>query len=101
METHKPLAVDFRASGFEMHQMMRSESTALYRKTRIGSGAISYEVVRIKKHNGYEIKGVKCEPSEFYPSSESWGTDGFTFTEVEYDRALSKFRAMETNRAKQ
>jgi hypothetical protein len=37
-----------------------------------------YEVIKIQSHNGYAIGTQVYPPSEFYPSSNSWGVHGWT-----------------------
>lgn len=74
----KPLPKTFRKSGFDFEQLKRIGNVALYRKT---NGNIeSFELVKVQAHDGYFIKDVEMPPAEFYPSSEQWGTNGWTFT---------------------
>jgi hypothetical protein len=49
-----------------------------------------YEVVRIRRREGFQINGRLVEPAEVYPNSEAWGVDGFTFTDK--DAAFAKLR---------
>src|SRR5262249_12312276 len=51
---------------------------------------VCYEVIRIRRRDGFLIVGRFVEPAETYPASEMWGIDGFTFTEK--DAAFSKMR---------
>jgi hypothetical protein len=39
---------------------------------------------------GFQIDGRLVEPAEVYPNSETWGVDGFTFTDK--DAAFAKLR---------
>jgi hypothetical protein len=58
----------------------RDGDVAIYKKTLEDSeiDAHTYEVIAIKRHNGYEIAGVKMPPAEMYPSDSQWGDWGFT-----------------------
>jgi len=51
---------------------------------------VCYEVVRIRRHEGFQINGRFVEPAEIYPKAEAWGVDGFTLTEK--DAAFAKLR---------
>ena len=85
----KALANEFRKSGFDFKLLLRDGNVALLRKTKPGFSFESYEVVRIQRHNGYQIAGIKIPPAEMMPHSELWGTHGWTFTS--FDDACAKF----------
>ena len=42
-------------------------------------GSIGFEVFEVQSHDGREIGGKWCEPAEYAPSNEQWGTKGFSF----------------------
>jgi hypothetical protein len=73
----KTLATEFKKSGFDFKQVRRLGDVAIYSK-RKGSADLGFEVIKISHHNGYTIAGNFIPPSETYPSSEQWGTNGFT-----------------------
>jgi hypothetical protein len=52
--------------------------------------SVSYEVVRIRRREGFRIDGRFVEPAEVYPNSDVWGVDGFTLTDQ--DAAFAKLR---------
>ena len=58
----------------------RDGDVAIYKKKldEPDSEAYNYEVIAIKRHNGYEIAGVKMPPAEMYPSDSQWGDWAFT-----------------------
>ena len=58
----------------------RDGDVAIYKKQldEENSEAYNYEVIAIKRHNGYEIAGVKMPPAEMYPSDSQWGEWAFT-----------------------
>lgn len=75
---YKTLAKEFRSKGFTCKQVCREKDLAVYERTKEGHTYPHYEVIRIRTHDGYVIAGTTIVPSETYPSSEKWGTDGFT-----------------------
>ena len=88
----KALANEFRKSGFDFKLLLRDGNVALLRKTKPALFFESYEVVRVQRHNGYQIAGKKIPPAEMMPSSYNWGTHGWTFTS--YDAACVKFNQL-------
>ena len=75
----KKINKEFESAGFKYKQIHRENMYAIYE--RCYSNNINnkhYEVIKIQSHNGIEIAGNKIPPSEFYPSSNSWGVNGFT-----------------------
>jgi len=93
---HKPLAPEFRAQGFDYREIAREGEAAIYEQTWRGSSKIAYEVIRIRRHDGYTIAGKHIEPAEIYPSSEQWGMYGFTLADK--DTAFAKFRSLSGDR---
>lgn len=88
---YRPLAVQFRHDGFNYRQIAREKDVAIYEQTWNG-GSRAYEVVRVRRRDGFMIHGRFVEPAEVYPASEAWGTDGFTVTDK--DRAFAKLREL-------
>lgn len=74
---YKKLAESFTKWGERFDQIKREGDVAIFRRTN-KTGKEQFEVVVISRHNGYEVQGVKIEPSETYPSSSAWGTYGWT-----------------------
>ncbi len=74
----------FTKRGFNHRELVRNGEWRLFERT--GRGKSHYEVVRIRSHNGYIIHDVIIPSSEYYPKSESWGTDGFTLNSLESAR---------------
>jgi hypothetical protein len=95
---YKPLPKEFRRDGFSYRQIAREGDAAIYEQTWSGSGnpSVCYEVIRIRRREGFKIDDRWMEPAEVYPNSEMWGTDGFTFTDK--DLAFAKLRQMEFKR---
>jgi hypothetical protein len=87
---YKPLPKEFRRDGFNYRQIARQGDAAIYEQTWTGMSEPSpcWEVIRIRRHEGFQIRGRFVEPAEVYPKSELWGVDGFTFTDK--DTAFTK-----------
>ncbi len=90
----KPLPTRFRHDGFDYRQIAREGNAAIYEQTwsRCSNPSVCYEVVRIRRREGFEIDGRFVEPAEVYPNSEAWGVDGFTLTDK--DAAFAKLREL-------
>jgi hypothetical protein len=91
---YRRLPKEFRHDGFTFHQIARTRNAAIYGQTWNGCDNPSpcWEVIRIRRRDGFRIGGRFVEPAEIYPKSEAWGTDGFTFTDK--DAAFAKLRAL-------
>ena len=89
---YKPLPKEFRRDGFTHRQIARERDAAMYEHSWNGCSnpSVCYEVIRIRKREGFQIGSRFVEPAEIYPKSEAWGVDGFTLTNR--DTAFAKFR---------
>jgi hypothetical protein len=87
----KILEKEFDSRGFHFTQIARKDNHAIYQKVK-DSGGKSFEVIQIRNHDGYEIAGVAVPPAEMYPSSESWGTLGFTY--LRFEAAKERFEKL-------
>jgi hypothetical protein len=90
--SYKPLPTRFRRDGFNYRQIAREGDAAIYEQTWSGcvEQSVCYEVIRIRRRDGFQIDGRLVEPAEVYPSSGAWGVDGFTLTDK--DAAFAKLR---------
>ncbi len=72
--------------------MTREGDVAIFEQTWLGCSepSLAYEVIRIRRREGFRINGRFVEPAEVYPNSDAWGVDGFTFTDK--DAAFAKLR---------
>jgi hypothetical protein len=79
----RPIASKVQKGGFQLTLVRREGRVAMYRQHRPGSDAVhdGYEVIlpRVLKTNH---KGEPVEPYEAYPWPESWGKQGWTFTDL-------------------
>lgn len=85
----KKLQTEFESAGFKYKQIHREKNYAIYERKYIDSlSDPHYEAIKILSHNGMEIAGKKIPASEYYPSSNSWGTSGYTCVsrKAAYDR---------------
>ena len=91
---YKPLPTQFRRDGFTYRQIAREGNAAIYgqRWTGCAEPSVCYEVIRIRRREGFQIDGRFVPPAEVYPNSEVWGADGFTVTDI--DAAFAKLRQM-------
>jgi hypothetical protein len=91
---YKPLPKEFRRDGFSYRQIAREGNAAIYeqRWTGCAEASVCYEVIRIRRREGFEIGGRWVPPAEVYPNSEAWGVDGFTLTDKE--SAFRKLREL-------
>ena len=91
---YKLLAKEFRRGGFHYRQIAREGNAAIYEQAWLGSAepSPSYEVVRIRHREGFQIGSRFVRAAEVYPNSEAWGVDGFTFTNR--NKAWDKFFEM-------
>jgi hypothetical protein len=92
--SYKPLPKEFRRDGFSYRRVAREGDAAIYEQTWDGysNPSICYEVIRIRRREGFEIDGRVIQPAEVYPASKLWGTDGFTFTDR--DAAFAKLHEL-------
>jgi hypothetical protein len=88
----KPLPTRFRRDGFDYRQIAREGDAAIYEQTWSGCAepSVCYEVIRIRRREGFQIDGRVVEPAEVYPRSGAWGVDGFTLTDK--DAAFAKLQ---------
>jgi hypothetical protein len=75
----KKIEKEFTSKSFTHKQIHREEEFAIYERYHDSTPEKKhYEVVKILSHNGYAIGGQTYPASEYYPSSNGWGADGFT-----------------------
>jgi hypothetical protein len=82
---YKRLPKEFRRDGFDFRQIAREGNAAIYeqRWTGCAEPSVCFEVIRIRRREGFQIGNKFVEPAEVYPKSEAWGVDGFTLTDRE------------------
>jgi len=88
---YKPLKEKFTKKGFDYKLIKREGDKAIYSQTK-GPKIKCYEVIKIRRHDGYTIADVYMEPSETYPSDSEWGVFGWTFNDLEL--AEKKFKSI-------
>jgi len=80
---YKVIPSEFKKKGFNYKQVRREGNKAIFEQTREGSDIHNFEVVKLGRHNGYVMGGVKIEPAETYPGSSLWGIMGWTCTDLD------------------
>lgn len=80
---YKVIPSEFKKKGFTYKQIVREGMKAIYEQTREGTELRNYEVVKLGRHNGYNMGGAFIEPSETYPGSSLWGIMGWTCQSLE------------------
>jgi hypothetical protein len=92
----KILEKELTHKGFNYKQLYRDGKFAVYEQSKDGYKFKKYEAIVIESHNGYEIAGVYCPPSEMYPNASQWGDKGFTLDT--YEEAMDKINYMKKHR---
>jgi hypothetical protein len=89
---YKSLPTRFSRDGFKYRQIVREGNAAIYEQAWSGCAepSVCYEVIRIRRRDGFQIDGRLVEPAEVYPRSGAWGVDGFTLTDR--DPTFAKLR---------
>ncbi len=92
--SYKRLPAQFRHGRFDYRQVTRERNAAIYEKTWNGcrNPSVCYEIIRIRRREGFEIAGRFVKPAEVYPNSEAWGVNGFTLTDKQ--AAFAKLREL-------
>jgi hypothetical protein len=80
------LPESFRKNGFLFEQVKRRGRWVLLRKRRTGWENGVFEVVRIRTYPEKECFGKIFPARETLPPSESWGTEGFSYSTEEAAR---------------
>jgi hypothetical protein len=85
---------DLGVTDSSIDSITREGNAAIYEQTFTGCSnpSVCYEVVRIRRREGFHIGARFVEPAEVYPNSEAWGLDGFTVTDR--DAAFARLREL-------
>ena len=91
----KTLPESFQKHGFLFTLIERHGQFATYRKVEENwRHSENFETVIIQSHNGRVIAGQAVGPAKYMPSSESWGSLGWSFQDRE--SALKKLSQLTT-----
>ena len=77
----RELPTAFRNGGFDFQLLKRHGGIALFRKTKPGFSFETFEVVVVQHHKERIIAGKSIEGGEAMPSSEQWGSKGWSFSD--------------------
>lgn len=83
------LETSFSYDGFVLTQVKREGKVALFEKTKATHKSPSYEVVVVQVSKAREVFGRAIAEHEIMPSSEEWGTNGWSYSDL--DSALKRF----------
>jgi len=88
---YRPLPTRFQHTGFDYRQITHEGNAAIYEQRWTGcvEPSVCYEVIRIRRRDGFQISEKFIEPYEVYPNSDAWGVDGSTF--ADRNKAWDKF----------
>lgn len=86
--SYVPLKTDFTSQGFKYLQLKRIGDVAIFKQSK-SKRIVSFEVIIVKRHEGYTLKDTWIEPAEIYPSTSQWGSSGWTFKDIK--KAEEKF----------
>ena len=91
---YRTLQTQFRRDGFSYRQIAREGNAAIYEQafSHNPDRVIGYEVIRIRRRDGFYIHGRYVEPGEVYPNSEAWGVNAWTV--LAKDAAFAKLRQL-------
>ena len=92
---------EFKKAGFYHEQIKRVGRVGLFRRRAVnGPVRWHYEVVKISRHNGYNVgtSGALIEAAETYPGASLWGIQGWTCTTL--DMAEAKYKKVCSRRKK-
>lgn len=92
---YEPLPLEFKGRAsqkeFQFTQLKREGNIAIYKKD--DEVVPYYETIKVKRHDGRVMPGgVKIGPSEYYPSDNTFGIDGWCFREL--SQAEKKFEEL-------
>ena len=91
MRTIEPIQ---SVGGYTLTLLHRPGDIAVFDKRKLGhTRAHSFEVVRIRRHDGFNISGRVIPPSEYLPRAEEFGVHGFDCLTL--DDACRRAAAME------
>ena len=97
----KTLDTVVESKGFRYTQVRREGKVAIYEQRLIkGKQLFAYEVIVVQSHNGYELGGNTYPPAEYYPSTNSWGTLGWTYSTIDPEakkKAVDKMKQVLQN----
>jgi len=82
----QPLPETFTRGDYHYRMVERTDKTAIFEQLFEGTH-VAFEAILIKKEKERNIMGKKYPPAEVFPSTEKWGTYGFTTHTLENARA--------------
>jgi len=82
------LLTEYKRNGFTWQLVTRKGNAAIFQSQ------YGFEVIQIQSHNGRTIGGNYCEPAEYPPSNEQWGSKGWTYRIDQLEEAKIKLSTL-------
>lgn len=80
-----------RRDGFDLRMIERTGDVAIYEQTRHDIEITRYEVIKIRVAKAWKLpNGQEVPEHEAYPSSEQWGSLGWTLTDLSTARTKAQ-----------
>ena len=95
----KTIKKEFVRSGFHHKQIKREGDVAIFFRTKPEYANGHYEVIKISRHNGYNMASAYIEAAETYPGASLWGLQGWTYNDL--DKAEEKYQEIKKRFAKE
>lgn len=76
--TMRTIPEKYVKNSWKYRLIKRVENFAIYEQSGNGMAELRYELCRVRSHNGRTIGTSIVAPSEYLPSSEEWGRNGWT-----------------------
>lgn len=76
----KTLPLEIPKNKFLLRQIRREGVAAIYAQHQESGRVQGYEVIRIREGKEWSAFGKTYPAAEIYPSSEQWGTYGWTYS---------------------
>lgn len=74
------LLEDFVKNGFYYEPLKRIGNIAIYKqRLRKGEGGLAYEIFHVREREEMELFGNICPATEYGPSNEAFGVEGFSY----------------------
>lgn len=86
------LPKNFQKSGHKFAQKWRDGDYAIYERIMLSCGSITYEAIKVLKHDARDMFWGKMEASETYPSDAQFGKLGFCC--ASFERAEERIQQM-------
>lgn len=74
---------EYQKNGYQFRIIERIGNYAIAQGDKDGCASPTFEVIAIQSHDGMSIAGKQIEPAEYAPSNAQWGSQGWTYQNME------------------